>query len=173
MAIANGPAYVDQPDITTVTVTATTSTTTSATAAVTSLVLDTPALLEVLDWLDANAGQGDYANVDGSRVAVWGQSCGGLEAYSVAEDPRVSHVGVFDSGQLTNESSIEIAGTTTKPIFYFLGGPTDVAYPNVSLLPFANPSLFRGSSPHSFVDWSSFFCGWVNNMHGLVLIWRR
>jgi dienelactone hydrolase len=152
MAIANGPVFIEQPTITTVTVTATTPTTTSATAAITSLALNTPALLEVLDWLDANAGKGDYKNVDGSRVAVWGQSCGGLEAYSIAEDPRVSHVGIFDSGQLTNETSAQIAGNITKPIFYFLGGPTDVAYPNVSPLPPSLPNLVQGQQTFIFVN---------------------
>lgn len=32
-----------------------------------------------LDWVTKNAGQGKYANVDKSRIAVAGQSCGGLE----------------------------------------------------------------------------------------------
>jgi len=38
--------------------------------------------MESLNWLDKNAGQGKYAAVDKSKVAVAGQSCGGL-----GEDP--------------------------------------------------------------------------------------
>jgi hypothetical protein len=35
---------------------------------------------EAFAWLSKNAGKGKYANVDISRVAVAGQSCGGLES---------------------------------------------------------------------------------------------
>jgi hypothetical protein len=35
---------------------------------------------EALTWLTKNAGKGKYANVDISRVAVAGQSCGGIES---------------------------------------------------------------------------------------------
>jgi hypothetical protein len=35
---------------------------------------------EAFAWLQKNAGEGKYANVDISRVAVAGQSCGGLES---------------------------------------------------------------------------------------------
>jgi hypothetical protein len=35
---------------------------------------------EALSWVQKNAGSGKYANVDKSRVAVAGQSCGGLES---------------------------------------------------------------------------------------------
>jgi hypothetical protein len=30
-----------------------------------------------LAWIDANAGKGKFANVDGKRIAAAGQSCGG------------------------------------------------------------------------------------------------
>jgi hypothetical protein len=35
---------------------------------------------EAFTWLSKNAGKEKYANVDISRVAVAGQSCGGLES---------------------------------------------------------------------------------------------
>lgn len=91
------------------------------------------ALTQAIDWAVANAGRGQYAHVDASRIAVWGQSCGGLEAYIAgAHDDRVGHLGIFNSGQLTEAESAAVAGNMTKPIFYFLGGPTDIAYTNVS-----------------------------------------
>jgi hypothetical protein len=34
-----------------------------------------------LDWVTKNAGKGKWAHIDASRLAVGGQSCGGLEAY--------------------------------------------------------------------------------------------
>jgi hypothetical protein len=85
---------------------------------------------EALDWLDKNAGVGKYANVDKTRIAAAGQSCGGLETYRVWDDKRISYLGIFNSGEFRNSST---APKITKPIFYFLGGPTDIAYANVSL----------------------------------------
>ena len=35
---------------------------------------------EAIAWVIKNAGQGKYANVDKDRMAVAGQSCGGIEA---------------------------------------------------------------------------------------------
>ncbi|GIZ48520.1 hypothetical protein CKM354_001157400 [Cercospora kikuchii] len=89
------------------------------------------ALTEAIDWVHANAGKGDWKHVDASRIGVWGQSCGGLEAYSAGvDDPRVSHLGIFNSGQLNATASTTMAGRLKKPVFYVLGGPDDVAYPN-------------------------------------------
>ena len=89
------------------------------------------ALAAAIDWVHANAGKGRWKHIDASRIGVWGQSCGGLEAYSAgAHDPRVGHLGIFNSGQLNASTSSAVAGALKKPIFYLLGGPTDVAYPN-------------------------------------------
>jgi hypothetical protein len=88
---------------------------------------------ESMDWLDKNAGQGKYAHVDKSRLASAGQSCGGLEAYVAGADKRVSTIGIFNSGEFTaakgKDTAKKVAG---KPIFYFLGGSSDIAYENVS-----------------------------------------
>lgn len=121
LLIATGPAFVDP------------ETYPSNDNATVETSQNPAALTEAIDWVVANAGQGKYAHVDASRIAVWGQSCGGLEAYSAgAQDGRVGHLGIFNSGQLTEEESLAVASNITKPIFYFLGGPTDVAYENVS-----------------------------------------
>ncbi|KAK5659451.1 hypothetical protein OQA88_652 [Cercophora sp. LCS_1] len=52
-------------------------------------------------------------------------------AYAVQHDPRVTAIGVFNSG-IKNETEFakSLADRITKPIFFFLGGPTDVVYPN-------------------------------------------
>jgi hypothetical protein len=92
------------------------------------------ALTVAIDWVHANAGKGNWKHIDASRIGVWGQSCGGLEAYSAgANDSRVSHLGIFNSGQLNESDSARVAGALRKPVFYLLGGPTDVAYPNGEL----------------------------------------
>ncbi|KAK5682982.1 hypothetical protein LTS10_004510 [Elasticomyces elasticus] len=92
------------------------------------------ALTAAIDWIYAHAGRGDWTHIDASRIGVWGQSCGGLEAYGAgANDPRVGHLGIFNSGQLNASASTAVAGSLKKRVFYLLGGPTDVAYPNGEL----------------------------------------
>lgn len=89
-------------------------------------------MTSAIDWVHANAGKGEWAHIDASRIGTWGQSCGGLEAYAAGlNDSRVSHLGIFNSGELDEQASEEIAGNLIKPVFYLLGGPSDVAYPNV------------------------------------------
>lgn len=94
-------------------------------------------------WISAKAGTcGKYKNVDASKIAAAGQSCGGLEAYTMRNDSRVSYLGIFNSGFLSVvpagalPSNIVVEPPSTihqvhKPVFYFLGGPTDIAYPQV------------------------------------------
>jgi hypothetical protein len=79
----------------------------------------------------SNAGKPPWTHIDASRIGVWGQSCGGLEAYSAGvDDPRVGHLAIFNSGQLNASASRDVAGRIRKPVFYLLGGEGDVAYPN-------------------------------------------
>ncbi len=61
-------------------------------------------LLEALDWATAEnkrSGGKYYGKVDASKFAVFGHSCGGLQALEVSPDPRVSTVLVMDSGVVT------------------------------------------------------------------------
>lgn len=86
-----------------------------------------------LEWITVNGGKGAYTHVDPTKIAVSGQSCGGLEAYDLRSDARVFTIGIFNSGELAATDSKTVAGSITKPIFYFLGGSSDIAYANVSL----------------------------------------
>jgi len=61
--------------------------------------------------------------------AAAGQSCGGGETYGVSHDPRVKVLGIFNSGGMGAVGN-NAPNTFTKPIFYFLGGPSDLAYQN-------------------------------------------
>jgi len=96
-----------------------------------------------IDWITKAAGKGNYTHVDPSRIATWGQSCGGTEALANAQDPRISSVGVFDSGSRTEADSKAIVGKISKPVFYFIGGVSDSAYPNVSLTTGSRATQFR------------------------------
>ncbi|CAN8101304.1 unnamed protein product [Discula destructiva] len=144
LLIATGAAFTDPETATADAVNATAGQTDPADATV--LAGENPqALVDAVDWVVANAGKGLYAHVDASRIAVWGQSCGGLEAYHLAQDPRVNHLAIFNSGQLVANASEAVADSVTKPIFYFLGGPTDIAYANGELdysnLPATTPAF--------------------------------
>lgn len=92
-------------------------------------------LTTAADWAEKVAGTGKYANVDKSRIAVGGWSCGGLQAYTVSGDPRWATIGIFSSGQLDASQSVPVVGKITKPIFYFLGGNGDPAQTPVSASP--------------------------------------
>lgn len=82
-----------------------------------------------IDWITKQAGKGQYANVDASRIVAAGWSCGGVEAYDQIWDSRVMGIGIWSSGLLNNQTA---AKDFKKPIFFFMGGSSDIAYANVS-----------------------------------------
>ncbi|POS70249.1 hypothetical protein DHEL01_v211359 [Diaporthe helianthi] len=132
LVIATGSAYVDPETY----VAPSTEAPPPANASGTVAGENPAAMTAAINWVQENAGKGDWTHVDGSRIGTWGQSCGGLEAYAAGmNDSRVNHLGIFNSGQLTEQASQEVAGSISKPVFYLLGGPSDVAYPNVRPIP--------------------------------------
>ncbi|KAK4107065.1 hypothetical protein N656DRAFT_802998 [Canariomyces notabilis] len=84
-------------------------------------------MTQSIDFITKNAGTGDWANIDASRITAAGWSCGGLEAYDQIWDARVQSVGIWSSGLLSNYSAAE---GFRKPVFFFLGGRGDIAYQN-------------------------------------------
>jgi hypothetical protein len=95
-----------------------------------SLANDLP---DAIEWVHKNAGQGQWATVDKTRLAVSGQSCGGIQAYSASLDPRVTLTAIFNSG-LTADGNTPLFEKFHAPVGWFLGGPTDIAYNNVRSL---------------------------------------
>ena len=58
-------------------------------------------LIDAINWAVAeNSRKGSPydGKLDVSKIAVMGMSCGGIQAYAVATDPRVKLVGIFNSG---------------------------------------------------------------------------
>ena len=85
-----------------------------------------------IDWAEKNP-TGRYGSLDLSRIAAAGQSCGGLEAYSASyADSRIKQTILFNSGVIDSSKKKLLAGLKA-PVAYFLGGPTDIAYLNVSV----------------------------------------
>ncbi|KAH8837470.1 hypothetical protein MCOR27_004656 [Pyricularia oryzae] len=110
--------------------------------------LSNPGMMtESIEWAAARAGRGRFATMDATRVVAAGQSCGGLEAYAMKNNSRVAALGIYDSGYLNDTDR---AMTITKPVFYFLGGSSDVAYKNgerdYSNLPKSTPA-WKGNQP--------------------------
>jgi dienelactone hydrolase len=87
-------------------------------------------LIESIDWAQKNVGESKWEHIDTSRIAAAGQSCGGTEVYEAAKDKRITALGIFNSGAFNGKSTA--ARNFTQPVFYFLGGPSDMAYKNVS-----------------------------------------
>ena len=61
-------------------------------------------LLEALDWATAENKRKDskfYQKLNPSKFAVFGHSCGGLQALEVSPDPRVTTTLIMDSGVVT------------------------------------------------------------------------
>jgi len=83
-----------------------------------------------------------YQRMDMTKVAVMGQSCGGLQALAVSADPRVKTTVVLNSGVIAAEGAdLNAAGRNLvvdksvlrllhAPILYMVGGEEDQAYPN-------------------------------------------
>jgi hypothetical protein len=100
-------------------------------------------LVDAINWAVAENGcpQSRYfGKLDTTKVAVMGQSCGGLQAIAVSGDPRVSLTGVWNSGlfvkRAANAPAVEdVPKETLKklhaPVFFFTGDEAnDGAYPN-------------------------------------------
>lgn len=99
-------------------------------------------LLDAIDWAVAANDDHDgpyYGKVDTEHIAVSGMSCGGLQTLEVAADPRITTVGVFNSGILPSPGSgmpgMPALGKAQleklhAPTLYLLGGASDIAYKN-------------------------------------------
>ena len=105
--------------------------------------IDDHLLVDAIDWAVKQNGDRSspfYDKLDTKRIAAMGQSCGGLQALAVSQDPRISTTVVMNSGALppgsTSPALKQSAGNKDSlnrlhaPVAYIIGGPTDVAYPN-------------------------------------------
>jgi hypothetical protein len=110
-------------------------------------------LTDAIDWAiaqDSNQTSIYYKKIDTENIAVAGMSCGGLQAYEVAPDPRVTTVMICNSGIFNTPIGGGSRGgargggglpgipSLTKdhleklhsPVIYILGDKSDAANPN-------------------------------------------
>ncbi|MBU0993752.1 MAG: alpha/beta hydrolase [Proteobacteria bacterium] len=93
-------------------------------------------LVDAIDWAISENSRPDskyYGKIDTEKVAVMGQSCGGLESLHVGSDPRVSTVvawnsGIFDTGNMGGATKEDLLELHT-PTMWVNSGPKDIAYP--------------------------------------------
>lgn len=79
-----------------------------------------------------SGGASKYGNVNVSAVTTMGQSCGGLEAMSTAyRDERVKRTVLLNIAIFQDERRY-LLEQINIPVAYFVGGPKDMGYPNVS-----------------------------------------
>ena len=74
-------------------------------------------LTQSIDWAVAENSRPQsalYNRLDTSKIGVAGWSCGGLEAYVVSGDPRVTTTGIFSSGLLNDANDYQLNGSTTR-----------------------------------------------------------
>lgn len=97
-------------------------------------------LIDAIDWAEREnlrAG-GPYAGrLDMTRIAVMGQSCGGVQALEVSGDPRVTTTVIWNSGMPIGGTDMtgrrlgkEVLERLHAPIAYFVGDARDQARPN-------------------------------------------
>ena len=99
-------------------------------------------LLDAIDWAIAQNSDPNspyFQKIATDKISVSGMSCGGLQTLEVAGDPRITTVGVFNSGVLGNpgggmpgmpQVTKDQLNNIKVPTFYLLGGKSDIAYGN-------------------------------------------
>jgi len=100
-------------------------------------------LVDAIDWAlkeNARADSAYHNHLDAKRIAVMGQSCGGLQAIAVSSDPRIVTTVIWNSGVFPeggNSPGGRLSGARKDslqkfhaPVAYFIGGPSDIAFAN-------------------------------------------
>lgn len=100
-------------------------------------------MIDAINWATAEnerAASKYYKHLDSRKIAVMGQSCGGVQAIEVAADPRVTTAVIWNSGLFAQPSNMGGGKTLSKsdlqlihvPIAYISGDAQDIAYNNAN-----------------------------------------
>jgi dienelactone hydrolase len=98
-------------------------------------------LIDAMDWAVAQSKDRSspyFGKIDTGRIAVMGQSCGGLQALVASADPRTTTSVIWNSGAFPPGAPALIGAEATKeslqklhaPVAYFSGDTRDIAYVN-------------------------------------------
>jgi dienelactone hydrolase len=91
-------------------------------------------MTDAVDWV-VKGSAAKYGSIDTDKIAASGQSCGGLQAYSASyHDDRIKQTILFNSGVI-DDNKVYLLKELKYPVAYFIGGPKDIAYANVSFIP--------------------------------------
>jgi dienelactone hydrolase len=100
-------------------------------------------LIDAINWAIAENSRRDsqyYSEIEISKIAVMGHSCGGIQALAAAEDPRVKLIGNWSGGLFVtppNGVALENVGKEQleklhSPVFYISGDSSDIAFENTN-----------------------------------------
>jgi hypothetical protein len=100
-------------------------------------------MIDAIKWATAEndrAAGKYYKHINTGKIAVMGQSCGGVQAIEVAADPRVTTAVIWNSGLFAQPSDMGGGKTLSKkdlesihvPMAYISGDSTDIAHNNAN-----------------------------------------
>lgn len=96
-------------------------------------------LIDAVNWAIAENARREspfFKRLDTRKIALMGQSCGGVQAIAASADPRVTATVAWNSGLLPQPSTImenvskEAIEKLHAPIAYINGDPSDIAHNN-------------------------------------------
>ena len=98
-------------------------------------------LIEAMNWALAENQRAEsryYQRLDGAKIAVMGQSCGGVQALEVAADPRITTAVIWNSGLFPKPTAMGGGKVMSKddlkslhvPVAYISGDVQDIAFVN-------------------------------------------
>ena len=100
-------------------------------------------MIDAIHWAMAEnerAGSKYYKQLDSRKIAVMGQSCGGVQAIEVAADRRVTTAVIWNSGLFAKPTNMGGGKTLSKsdlesihvPMAYISGDAQDIAFNNAN-----------------------------------------
>jgi dienelactone hydrolase len=85
-----------------------------------------------IDWALAGGAGGKFGALDIDRIATAGHSCGGLSAMSNAYHNPAVKLSLLFNIAIFQDDRRYLLKELKSPVAWFIGGPKDMGYPNVS-----------------------------------------